>query len=100
MDYTSYQSISENSQSLNTGSYLNSTEYAMFVNGFVPDLWYGLSAKDVVEIGLWDRSENQIGWDILYQSKSYDTVAVSYFRASLVERALRSRSLSHPDPLE
>lgn len=79
MDYTSYQSISENSQSLNTGSYLNSTEYAMFVNGFVPDLWYGLSAKDVVEIGLWDRSENQIGWDILYQSKSYDTVAVSYF---------------------
>ena len=51
----------------------------MFVNGFVPDLWYGLSAKDVVEIGLWDRSENQIGWDILYQSKSYDTVAVSYF---------------------
>jgi len=50
----------------------------MFVNGFVPDLWYGLSAKDVVEIGLWDRTENQLGWDILYQSKSYDAVTVSY----------------------
>ena len=79
MDYTSYQSISDNSQSLNTGSYLNSTEYAMFVNGFTNDLWYGLSAKDVVEIGVWDRAETQIGWNILYQSKSYDTVTISYF---------------------
>ena len=79
MDYTSYHLISQNSKSLNTGSYLNSTEYAMFLKGFTNDLWYGLSAKDVVEIGVWDRAETQIGWDILYQSKSYDTVTVSYF---------------------
>lgn len=51
----------------------------MFVNGFQSDLWFGLSEFDVVEIGLWDRENNQIGWDTLYQSKSYDTVVVSYY---------------------
>ena len=81
MDYTSYQSFSENSQSLNSGSYLNSTEYAMFTRGFVGDQWWGLSAKDVIEVGLWDRSENLIGWNVLYQSKSYDTVTISYYNS-------------------
>jgi len=51
----------------------------MFVNGFQQDLWFGLSEYDVVEVGLWDRDNNQMGWDTLYQSKSYDTVTVSYF---------------------
>jgi PKD repeat protein len=51
----------------------------MFVNGFYSDLWYGLSEKDVIEIGLWDRNQNLIGWNTLDQSKSYDMVTVSYF---------------------
>jgi hypothetical protein len=51
----------------------------MFVKSFSPDLWYGLSEKDVIEIGLWDRTQNLIGWDTLNMSKSYDTVIVSYF---------------------
>lgn len=79
MEYTSYQIVSESSQSLNTGSYLNSTEYSMFVKSFYPDLWFGLSEKDVIEIGLWDRNQNLIGWNTIHQSKSYDTVTVSYF---------------------
>src|ERR1035438_10428223 len=74
MDYTSYQLVSTNSSSLNTGSYLNSTEYVMFVKGFQPDLWFGLSEFDVVEVGLWDRKKNELGWNTLYQSKSYDIV--------------------------
>jgi hypothetical protein len=79
MEYTSYQLVSENSQSLNTGSYLNSTEYAMFARSFAPDLWYGLSTKDVIEIGLWDRDQTLVGWNTIYMSESYDTVTVSYF---------------------
>ncbi len=51
----------------------------MFVKSFAPDLWFGLSEKDVIEIGLWDRRQNLIGWDTIHQSKSYDTVTVSYF---------------------
>jgi PKD repeat protein len=51
----------------------------MFVKGFQSDLWFGLSEFDVVEMGVWDRNKNEIGWDTLYQSKSYDTVTVSNF---------------------
>jgi PKD repeat protein len=53
----------------------------MFTRGFVGDQWWGLSAKDVIEVGLWDRSENLIGWNVLYQSKSYDTVTISYYNS-------------------
>ena len=79
MDYTSYQLVSNSSSSLNTGSYLNSTEYAMFVKGFQGDLWYGLSEFDVIEIGLWDRNKNEVGWGTVHQSKSYATVTVSHY---------------------
>ena len=51
----------------------------MFVKGFQPDFWFGLSEFDVVEVGLWDRNKTEIGWSTLYQSKSYDTVTVSNF---------------------
>jgi len=51
----------------------------MYVKGFQPDLWFGLSEYDVVEVGLWDRDKNQMGWDTFYQSKSYDTVTISYY---------------------
>lgn len=51
----------------------------MFTKGFQGDLWYGLSEFDVIEIGLWDRNQNRIGWDTIHMSKSYDTVTVSYF---------------------
>ena len=71
--------VSNNSSSLNTGSYLNSTEYSRYVKGFQPDLWFGLSEYDVVEVGLWDWDKNQMGWDTFYQSKSYDTVTISYY---------------------
>jgi PKD repeat protein len=51
----------------------------MFTKGFQTDLWFGLSEYDVVEMGLWDRDKKQIGWNTLYQSKSYDTVTVAYY---------------------
>ena len=51
----------------------------MFVKGFQGDLWYGLSEFDVIEVGLWDRNKNEIGWGTAHQSKSYDTVTVSHY---------------------
>lgn len=51
----------------------------MFTNGFQTDLWFGLSEYDVIEMGLWDRDKNQIGWGTFYQSKSYDTVTIAYY---------------------
>lgn len=81
MDFTSYQLISHSTSSLNTASYLNSTEYTMFVNGYATDLWYGFSPNDVIELGVWDRNETLIGWDVLNQSKSFTSVTSSYINA-------------------
>lgn len=78
MEFTSYEMVSENTASLNTGSYLNQTEYSMFVNGFTSDLWYGFSASDVVEFSVWDRSNNFVSWSVLNQSKSYNEITLSY----------------------
>lgn len=53
----------------------------MFVNSYANDLWFAFSAKDAIEVGLWDRSENPIGWETLHQSKSYTTVTVATYDA-------------------
>ena len=81
MEFTSYQLVSNNTSSLNTGSYLNRTEYSLFVSGFTDDLWYGFSEKDVIEFGVWDRENNFIGWNILNKSKSYNEINSSYINA-------------------
>lgn len=81
MEFTSYEMVAANTASLNTGSYLNRTEYSLFVKGFTTDLWYGLSAQDAIEFGVWDRDQNLIGWNVLNQSKSYTTTVLSYLNA-------------------
>ena len=59
MIFSSYQLISENSTSLNTGSYLTQTEHLMFVNENKPDIWYGVSERDAIELGVWSRNKRQ-----------------------------------------
>lgn len=81
MEFTSYEIVADNTASLNTGSYLNRTEYSLFVKGFAPDLWYGLSARDAIEFSVWDRDNNLLGWQILNQSKSYSTIDLSYLNS-------------------
>lgn len=73
MEYISYQSISQNLNELNTGSYLNNIDYSLFIKGFTGDLWYGYSANDVIEIGVFDYSQNLIAWDVINQDKQYST---------------------------
>lgn len=78
MEYNSYQLVSQYTGSLNTGSYLTQTDYSMFVQGFTSDLWYGFSANDVIELGVFDYSQNQIAWGILSQDKKYKTYQYTY----------------------
>lgn len=70
--------VGNNTASLNTGSYVNPTEYSLFISGFATDLWYGFSVKDVVEVSVWDRDNNFITWGILENSKSYTPITLSY----------------------
>lgn len=81
MEFESYPLVSNSTASLNTGSYLNRTEYSLFVNGYTSDLWFGFSANDTIELGVWDRENNFIGWNVLNQSKSYNEVTLSYLNA-------------------
>jgi PKD repeat protein len=78
MEYTSYQLVGENTASLNTGSYLNRAEYSLFVKGFATEPWYGLSANDVIELGVWDHNQNLISWKTIGQEKQYNPVTLSY----------------------
>ena len=78
MEYTSYQIVSENTSSLNTGSYINSTEYSMFVDQFSPDLWYGVSDRDAIELGVWDRDKKLLGWKTIYSNKEYAPITLNY----------------------
>jgi hypothetical protein len=78
MDYASYQMVSQNTDNLNTGSYLNRSDYSLFVKGFTSDLWYGLSANDVIELGIYDHAQNPIGWGVLNQEKKYKLRQYSY----------------------
>ena len=79
MEYISYQLVSDMTDNINTGSYLSKTEYSMFTDGFSKDLWYGFSANDIIELGVFDYEQNQLKWDILNQSKKYNTNTYSYF---------------------
>lgn len=81
MEFTSYPLVATNTGSLNTGSYLNRTETTIFVNGYVSDLWFGFSANDVIEFGVWDRENNFVGWNVLNQSKSFNEITLSYLNA-------------------
>lgn len=84
MEYTSYQITSTETNSLNTGSYLNRTDYSMFVGGFVGDLWYGFSSNDVLEIGVYDRTQTPIDWKTVHQEKNYKFSQYSYFNVQNV----------------
>lgn len=81
MEFTSYEMVATNTASLNTGSYFNNVEYSLFVKGFTPDLWYGLSSNDVIELSVWDRDKNFIGWNVLNQSKSYSSTTLTYLNS-------------------
>ena len=78
MEFTAYQLTSSNLNNLNTGSYLNHTEYSLFVNGYATDLWYGFSSNDVIELGVWDRNHNLINWKTIKQPINYTSITSSY----------------------
>jgi hypothetical protein len=78
MEYVSYQMVSTDTGSLNTGSYLNRTEASLFGQGVASDLWYGFSTNDVIELGVFDRSKNFVAWKTIHQEKEFRDVSVTY----------------------
>lgn len=81
MEFNSYQSTSSFTSSINTGSYFTNTENGLFFNGYTTSSWFGLSKNDVIEIGVWDRNENLLGWNVLNESKSFNSITSSYINS-------------------
>jgi hypothetical protein len=70
--------VTSNPENINTGSYLNQKETTNFVSNFLPDLWYGFSEEDVIEVSVFDLDQNPIGWKTINTDKNYRTVTLSY----------------------
>ena len=78
MEFTSYQFVSDSTSSLNMGSYLNSTEYDLFVQGYTSDLWYGFSSRDLIEVGVWNNDKSFVGWATIDKPNNYNEITLSY----------------------
>ena len=63
--------VTSNPENINTGSYLNQKETTNFVSNFLPDLWYGFSEEDVIEVSVFDLDQNPIGWKTINTDKIY-----------------------------
>src|ERR1051326_1112036 len=73
-----YSTVSNYTSSLNTGSYLNSTDHLLFVDGYSQEFWYGFSEMDVIELSAHDLDGNLIGWDTINQEKHFEKITLSY----------------------
>lgn len=73
-----YQVISDNSGSLNSGSYLSSEDYNLFFRGTVGDLWFGTSEYDVIECSVFDLTSNQLSWGIFNRDKTFFDVSLTF----------------------
>ena len=66
MLYNSYQFISTTNAPINSGSYLSSND-DILLGEIVSssNIWVGKSSRDIIELSIWDLSENLLGWGIL-----------------------------------
>jgi len=73
-----YPYITDNVNNINTGSYLNESEYDMFVNNYTNDFWYGFSEADIIELSIYDLDENLLGWKPINTEKNYKKTTLTY----------------------
>lgn len=99
MEYISYQMVSSDTGSLNTGSYLNRTEASLFSKGVGADLWYGFSANDAIELGVFDRNKNLIGWQTVHHDATFRDITLSYLDGVDVPVTYSYSELIPPFPL-
>src|SRR4051812_48367553 len=65
--------------SIQSGSYLNSHDTSLFYVSQSSDIWFGLSANDVIEVTAYSTDDQtQISWSLLDQDKSFNTVTLTF----------------------
>ncbi len=74
-----YPITSNLTASLNSGSYLNKTDYTLFYSGSQSDFWFSTSNKDTVELSVYDLDENLVFWESINSLGEYKESTLTYF---------------------
>jgi hypothetical protein len=73
-----FLTISSDTDNLNTGSYFDSTDLSTFYVSQSTDNFFGSSYEDFIEFSVFDISGNQINWNILKKTDTYNIVSSNY----------------------
>ena len=74
-----YTVLGEYTGSIQSASFLNSNDTALFYTSQSKDIWYGTSGNDIIEISSFTTDDQtQESWGIIYKDKNYETVSLTY----------------------
>ena len=65
--------------SISSGSYINESDYNLFVQKSQNDFWYGTSEKDSIEFSVYDLNENLLSWKSFENIGEYKTSILTYY---------------------
>jgi hypothetical protein len=74
-----YSVLGNYTASIQSGSYLDNNDTALFYTSQSNDIWFGLSSNDVIEISAYTTDDQtQEAWGILDQDKNFQTITLTY----------------------
>lgn len=74
-----YPYVSNVTASISSGSYINESDYQLFVKNSKWDFWYGISEKDSIEFSVYDLNENLLSWKTFENIGEYKTTILTYY---------------------
>jgi hypothetical protein len=74
-----YPYTSNVTASISSGSYLNESDYKLFVQKSQEDFWYGISEKDSIEFSVYDLDENLLSWKSFENIGEYKTEILTFY---------------------
>lgn len=74
-----YPYTSNVTASIDSGSYINESDYQLFVKNPQGDFWYGISEKDSIEFSVYDLNENLLSWKSFENLGEYKTAILTYY---------------------
>lgn len=74
-----YAVLGQFTGSIESGSFLDSNDTSLFYVSQSSDIWFGFSTNDVIEISAFSTDDKSpLGWGILEQTKTFQTVTLTY----------------------
>jgi hypothetical protein len=73
-----YKTISENINSLNTGSFYEKDDLDTVLSSSASDDFFGISEQDNIEFSIYDIEENLQTWNILPKKSIYNVINNTY----------------------